>query len=73
MKQVELDVELRQFTTINTHKGLYRYKRILFGIKSAPSIFQRLMDNLLQDLPGVCVYIDDILVTSSSTEEHVAN
>ena len=42
-----------------------------FGITSAPAIFQRTMDNLLQGLDHVRVYIDDILVTSKTEEEHL--
>ena len=38
--QVSLDEESHQFVTINTHRGLFRYKRLPFGVASAPSIFQ---------------------------------
>ena len=54
--------------TINTQKGLF-HTRLPFGVSSAPAIFQRIMDNLLQGIPQVCVYLDDILVTGKSTEE----
>ena len=43
-----------------------------FGIASAPAIFQRTMDSILQGLDGVACYIDDILVTGKSDEEHLA-
>ena len=46
------------------------YNRLPFGVASAPAIFQRTMDSLLQGLPHVCVYLDDILVTGSTDEEH---
>ena len=71
-QQVELEEESREFTTINTHRGLFSYNRLPFGISSAPSIFQRVMDTLLQGIPGVCVYLDDILITGGSDEEHLA-
>ena len=43
-----------------------------FGISSAPAIFQRVMENLLQDIPNVTVYFDDILVAGSSVSEHLS-
>ena len=63
----------KKFTTINTSKGLFQYQRLPFGISSAPVIFQRAMDSLLQDLPGVVVYIDDVLVTGSSKKNRLEN
>lgn len=56
---------------INTHKGLFRYTRLPYGISSAPGIFQRVIENLLQGIPGVAVYIDDILITGATEEEHL--
>ena len=70
-QQVPLDEASRQYVTINTHKGLFCYNRLPFGISSAPSIFQRIMDTLLQGIDGVSVYIDDILVTGKTTQEHL--
>ena len=52
-----------------TH-GIVPYVRLPFGISSAPGI-HRVMDILLQGIPGVVAYIDDILVTWSSDEEHL--
>ena len=67
-QQVPLDEESKKFTTVNTHKGLYRYTRLPFGIASAPSIFQRIMDSILQGLPHVCVYLN--LMTFSLQVPH---
>ena len=72
-QQIQLKEESRKYVAINTHKGLFLYNRLPFGVASAPSIFQRIMENLLQGIPGVCVYIDDILVTSRTEEEHLDN
>ena len=44
-----------------------------FGISSAPAVFQRTMDNLLKGLNHVTAYLDDIVVTGTSEEEHLYN
>ena len=45
----------------------------LLGVSAAPSIFQRTMETLLQGLPGVCLYLDDILITGKTNQEHLDN
>ena len=39
-----------EYVVINTHKGLYEYRRLPFGVASAPAIFQKVMDTILQGL-----------------------
>ena len=56
---------------VNTHKGLFRYTRLPYGISSAPGIFQKAMEDLLQGIPRVTVYIDDILITGETKAEHL--
>ncbi len=72
-QQLVLDEPSRKLTTINTHRGLYEYCRMPFGISAAPSIFQRTIECLLQNIPHVCVYLDDILITGVHEAEHLAN
>ncbi len=72
-QQIPLDEESKDSVTINTHKGLFRYNRLPFGVHSAPAIFQRAMEGLLRDIPSTVVYIDDILVTGETEEEHLQN
>lgn len=72
-QQIMLDPSAKKFVTINTHKGLYTYCRLPFGVASSPAIFQRTMEGILQNMPHVTVYLDDILVTGTSDEEHLRN
>lgn len=72
-QQIPLDEESKDLTAINTEKGLFCYNRLPFGISAAPAIFQRTMEGILQGLPQVCVYMDDILVTGATEAEHLKN
>lgn len=71
--QLLLDEESKEYTVINTHRGLFRYNRLPFGISSSPAIFQRAIDSLLQSIPNVVVYLDDILVTGETDAKHLEN
>ncbi|XP_026565795.1 uncharacterized protein K02A2.6-like, partial [Pseudonaja textilis] len=55
---------LAELQTIVTHRGAFRCKRLQFGVSVAPGIFQSLMERILQGLPGVVPYFDDILVSA---------
>ena len=65
-QQLLLDKPSRKLVMINTPKGLFEYNRLPFAIASEPGIFQRVIDSLLQGIPGVVAYLDDILVTGAS-------
>ena len=52
-QQLRLDEDSTKYATVNTHRGLYRYTRMPFGIASAPAIFQKVMDTILQGVPNV--------------------
>ena len=60
----------RNLTTFSTPIGRFCFRRLPFGITSAPEIFQRQMSTLLKDHEGVVVVMDDILVHGATTEEH---
>ena len=69
--QLPLGEKSKKYVTVNTHKGLYRYNRLPFGVSSAPSLSQWTMENLLQGIRGVSVYIDDILITHQTLHDHL--
>ena len=58
-------------TAIITPFGLWEFLRTPFGLRNSGQTFQRLMDQVLQDLPFVFVYLDDILIASTSHAEHM--
>ncbi|XP_055604269.1 uncharacterized protein K02A2.6-like [Uranotaenia lowii] len=70
--QVELKEESRYITTFITHMGLFRYKRLMYGIVVAPEIFQRILEQVLSRCKNTVNFIDDILVFGSTEEEHDA-
>ena len=71
--QLLLHTDSRHITTFSTHAGLYRYKRLNFGINSAAEIFQETVRESLRGSPGVVNISDDILVKGDTIAEHDAN
>ena len=68
--QVELDEDSRFLTVFSAHNGLWRFKRLNFGVNSAAEQFQNLIQSALAGLPGVINISDDILVFGKDPEEH---
>lgn len=68
--QVEVENQSKELLTINTHRGLYRYNRLPFGVKCAPAIFQQIMDAMLSEFAFAMSYLDDIIIVSPTREEH---
>lgn len=60
--QVPLHLDSRNLMAFITHTRLYRFKRMAFGLSSAPSCFQKIMTTVLAGCPGVVVCLDDIVV-----------
>jgi len=71
--QLELAEESRYITTFSTHDGLWRYKRLSFGVNSAAEVFQKNISNILSDIGGALNISDDILVYGTSQAEHDKN
>lgn len=57
-------------TAITTPFGLFEFVRMPFGLRNAAQTFQRFIDQVLRGFPFVVAYIDDLLVASSSPDEH---
>ena len=68
--QIKLDYESSLLTTFNSPIGRYRWLRLPFGIKSAPEIYQRIMDEMLEDIDGARAIMDDILIAGKTPQEH---
>jgi len=65
------DAEKASFTTVN---ALFTWNVMPFGLCNAPSVFQHLMSEVLDGLDEFsCAYLDDILIYSSSLDEHLAH
>ena len=68
--QLPLDEESKEFTTIHTIWGLYKFNYLPFGLSVSPGLFQQTMDYIIQGLTGTRSYQDDLLVFGASKEEH---
>ena len=71
--QMEMDDESSALLTLNTHKGLFKLNRLAFGVASAPALWQRSMDQILQGIPYTQCILDDIIVTGEDDAEHLRN
>lgn len=71
--QLELHESSRYITTFISSKGVFRYKRLLFGVNCAPEIFQKVIERMLLPCSGCFNYIDDIIIYGRNAEEHNEN
>ena len=73
--QILITQEDVEKTAFLTHRGLYQYRVLCFGISNAPSTFQSVMNRVLAKVIGTTcmVYMDDILVYSKRREDHAAH
>lgn len=70
---IPLHPDSSSLTTFLTPFGRYRFRRMPFGVTVGPEVYQKHMDNLLLDVPGVVNYIDDTLVFGRNQQEHDKN
>ena len=69
--QVALSPRAQEISAFVTSDGLYECKVMPFGMRNSAATFQRLMTLILKDITGCAVYIDDILIFSSSWDDHL--
>lgn len=70
---IKLSEESSYLTTFNSPVGRYRFLRLPFGLKSSQDEFQRYIDESFENLDGVEVIVDDILVHGRTRDEHDRN
>ena len=68
--QLPVNPKSRHITTFASHIGQHRYKHLNYGTNSAAEVFQHILQQVLQGIPGVCNLVDDILVFAPSFKEH---
>ena len=71
--QIELHPDSRDITTFAAPSGLYRYKRLLFGINVATEKFQQIVWQVIKDCPGSYNLHDDLRVVGANEKKHDAN
>lgn len=69
--QVPLTARAREISAFIMPSGLFSYKVMSFGLRNAPTTFQRLMNRVISGLSGCAVYLDDVVVFSQTWEEHL--
>lgn len=68
--QLCLSEESRKIRTFSTHIGLFRYKRLFFGVNAAAKIFQNTIRQILANIPNAVNVSDDILIFGRDIKEH---
>ena len=68
--QIPVEEESSKLLCINTHYGLFKFERLPFGVKVAPTIFQQVMDTMLSGFDFAVAYLDDILMKIQSLGKH---
>jgi hypothetical protein len=71
--QIKVDESDIHKTAFSTENGHFEFVRMPFGLKNGPPTFQRMMNIVFAELPNVLIYLDDIIVFSSSFQEHLGD
>ena len=68
--QILLAEESRHVTTFVTHRGLYRYTRLMFGVTLAPEKYPQLIRDVLRGCEGVANIAEDLIIYGRGEEQH---
>ena len=68
---IKMTEESKPLTAFSTPQGHYEWNVLPFGLKNAPQIFQRKMDNIFREYNFIHVYVDDMLISSKTKEQHL--
>ncbi len=71
--QITLQEDSRNLTAFIRNYGLFSFRRVPYGLVSAPSCFQRMMSEILKGQSGAHCYLDDIMVAGAMLKEHDKN
>ena len=69
--QIALRPSAREKTAFITPDGLFQYKVLPFGLRTAPAIFQRVINTVIADMPNIKSYLDDIILCSNTWNDHM--
>ena len=68
--QIKLDEASSKLCTFNTPFGRYSFKRLPFGISSAPEVFQKYNEDIFGDISNTHIVFDDLIIAGSDDAEH---
>lgn len=69
---IEMDDDSSNIQAISTTKGVYRVNRLMFGVKTAPAIWQRVITEILEGIQGIAVFYDDIIIQGKNVQDNLA-
>ena len=68
--QMKIDEKSQKLCTFNTPFGRYSFKRLPFGIKSAPEVYQRTISEMVENIDGCEAIVDDICIWGENLKQH---